>query len=73
MLFILSHYYVTTIALIALCALAMICDNRKLASEMLWPGFSTHVQMSSLWFSYFCLRSGTALYLIFTPVRVRRA
>ena len=49
MSFILSHYYVTTIALIALCALAMICDNRKLAGEMLWPGFPPpHVQISSL-------------------------
>jgi len=49
MSFILSHYYVTTIALIALCAFAMICGNRKLAGEVLWPGFlPPHVQISSL-------------------------
>jgi len=39
-------------------AFAIICDDRKLAGEMSWPGFPPYVQMVSLLFSCFCSRSG---------------
>jgi len=54
----LVSYYVTIIDLIALCAFAVVCDNRKLTGEMSWLGFPPHVQMSSLRFSCFCFRFG---------------